>query len=370
MERQILIVAGLLAWGVMLMGWALAGGLTESTARVVTASVCWVLFAVSFVVVSATPRHHSLTKSALQAVQAVSTLLLVWQGHIAHAGVLFVVIAGQLGVAQSGRVLSVWLGGQTIAAFLLILPSRGLLPAALTMSTYLAFQLFAATAGWLAQREAQARTEVLRVHAELMATQLLLQDTTRDAERLRISRELHDTLGHHLTALSLHLEVARNTAPDNAAIEKSQQISRAMLDEVRNVVGTMRKESPLDLHKALKVMMQGLPGLKTDLAFPDEFRVADAQVAHAIFRVVQEALTNVVRHAKASSVWVRVESTSELLKVEIRDDGLGAASFQAGNGLTGLRERIEALGGTLRLEPATPEGTALRATIPLTERRT
>jgi signal transduction histidine kinase len=203
------------------------------------------------------------------------------------------------------------------------------------------------------------------VHAELVATRELFADATRTAERLRISRELHDALGHHLTALSLQLEIARNVAKDDALtpVERAHALTKELLAELRAVVGEMREEQPIELGRALVAVVSGIERPRVHLALPDELRVEPA-VAHAIFRCVQEALTNVVRHAGAQNLHVTIEADGDRLSVTARDDGHGAEAVRIGNGLTGLSERVEALGGSVAIEGRPGEGFTFRALLP------
>src|SRR4030095_14137207 len=103
--------------------------------------------------------------------------------------------------------------------------------------------------GDVAMRETRARQELARVHAELRATQGLLAESVREAERVRISREVHDTLGHHLAALSVNLEVATHLAQGKAAehVGQAHTLAKRLLADIRNVVGTLREDRAVDL---------------------------------------------------------------------------------------------------------------------------
>jgi signal transduction histidine kinase len=247
----------------------------------------------------------------------------------------------------------------------LLLPN-GARPALLAGSGYVGFQLFALGAAWLARREADARAELARVNAALTATQSLLAGSSRAAERLRISRELHDALGHHLTALSLQLEVARNTAPDNPAVRTAQDIARTMLGEVRAGVSALRSDQPIDLRTALTALAAGVPGLSVHLSVTDELCAAvDAPTALALFRCAQEALTNAARHARAKNLWIDITVVDGRARLSVRDDGRGAQSLTHGNGLRGLVERLREVGGIVDVESAPGQGVRLTASVPL-----
>ena len=138
---------------------------------------------------------------------------------------------------------------------------------------YLGFQLFALGAAVLAGREAKAREELALANAELLATREANASATRTAERLRIARDLHDSMGHRLTALRLQLEVAKNSTGDQQtqAIAASSDLSKLLLGEVREVVSAMREEAPMDLEQALSAPRRERPpteGLARDRSRP------------------------------------------------------------------------------------------------------
>jgi signal transduction histidine kinase len=221
-------------------------------------------------------------------------------------------------------------------------------------------------AAFLASTESQARADLARVNAELRATQELLADSTRLAERLQISRELHDTLGHHLTVLSLNLEHAKQVAEGRAAapIADAQAVTRLLLADVRGVVGELRDDRALDLRGALETLAAGTPEPKVHLSFGDGVEVQDPAQAHILFRCVQEAITNAVRHARARNLWIVLTPEAEGVALRIRDDGDGVPEVRPGNGLTGMRERVEETGGRLEVESQPGTGFSLTAWVP------
>lgn len=230
---------------------------------------------------------------------------------------------------------------------------------------YAGFQLFAFGASRLVVREAQARAELERVHAELLATRELFADSTRTAERLHIARELHDALGHHLTALNLQLELARNIADRQTKepVDHAHALTKELLVELRSVVSSMREDAPLDLSGALRTLASGIPHPRVHLDLESDLRV-EAALAHTIFRCVQEALTNAVRHAGAENVFLSIATKGDSVAVTVRDDGRGAAELRVGHGLSGLRERIEGMGGKIEVEAQAGVGLTLRALLP------
>jgi signal transduction histidine kinase len=212
----------------------------------------------------------------------------------------------------------------------------------------------------------RSHRELARVNAELLATQQLLAESSRLAERLHISRELHDTVGHHLTVLSLDLELAARRVGDAGAepVREAQAVAKLLLADVRDMVSTLRHHGPLDLQRALRTIVAGTGEPRIHLALPEDLELTDPSQAHAVFRCVQEAITNAVRHAGARNLWIDVGCDAERLEVLVRDDGRGAARPSPGNGLTGMRERFEDAGGGLEIASSPGQGFRLRAWLP------
>jgi len=226
-------------------------------------------------------------------------------------------------------------------------------------------------------------TERRRADEELRASRSRLQElaafleTVREAERQRIARELHDELGQSLTALRIDLNWIRaKCVGDNPA---ANERVRGALDTVEHTVDAVRRIS-----EDLRPRMLDDLGLAAALehhveqfarrsAIPctlhmdrDDYEV-DERTATAVFRAVQEALTNVARHSGANQVEVDLVGDEDTLHVEIRDNGRGIAGDGGGKtfGLLGMRERIGMLGGTIDIVSAPGGGTAVRIAVPL-----
>ena len=182
------------------------------------------------------------------------------------------------------------------------------------------------------------------------------------AERMRIARELHDVLAHSLSQINVQAGVGLHLMDKQpqqaaAALASIKEVSKTALDEVRSVLGILRSEdgadpsAPLvpepDLSRlpglAASVTAQGVAvELQNSLTAPPP-----AAVQLAIYRIVQESLTNVVRHAQATRATVSVSAADGSYRVQVADNGTGAGNRGLGRGLTGMRERAELLGGTL-----------------------
>ncbi|MEV1331406.1 sensor histidine kinase [Micromonospora costi] len=216
---------------------------------------------------------------------------------------------------------------------------------------------------YLAETEARA----------LAAAQRAEEEARRRAteERLRIARDLHDALGHHLSLINVQASAALHR-PDPArttqALTAIKQTSRQTLHELRTTLGILRQDAdtadaPGLHHLDDLVTTAGRSGLtiRTELA---ETPPLPTEVDRAAYRIVQEALTNVTRHAGATAAVVRVRPDHDGVLVEIEDDGT-ATPGAPGTGILGMSERARALGGSLTTGPGPHGGFQVRAHLPL-----
>lgn len=243
-----------------------------------------------------------------------------------------------------------------------------LLQAFLQVGLYFGYSSFTFVTSLVAKRQAEAHDELRRLNAELRATRALLAESSRANERVRISRELHDLLGHHLTALSLNLEVAahRTEGEAKAHVRQAQSLTRLLLSDVRDVVSELRKDVSIDLSEALARLVEGVPGVNVHVNLPSDIRIEGAEHAQILLRVAQEALTNAVRHGKADNLWLTFSRREDgAIEVRAEDDGAGCEVAVAGNGLTGMAERLGRFGGELMIDSAPGRGFRLRAILPV-----
>ena len=223
--------------------------------------------------------------------------------------------------------------------------------ALINVGLYTLFNLFVVFLGLTLESERKAREEASRLVTELRATQQLLASTSKRDERLRIARELHDLSGHHLAALSLQLEIARHTAGEkhDGAIERAGVIAHLLLSELRDTVSAFREHRGIDIREAVQTLTKRLPRPQVCLHIASDLRIDDVQVAETLLRSVQEALTNIVRHSQADQATISLTRRAEQVRLAISDNGGLKELPVAGNGLTGMRERIEQLRGQLAL---------------------
>jgi signal transduction histidine kinase len=218
-------------------------------------------------------------------------------------------------------------------------------------------------------------------NAELKAAQQKEKELAIAEERVRLARDIHDGLGHHLTVLSIQLQAAdklveRNPQAAAEAIRTCRAEAQAALEEVRRSVGVMR-QTPAE-SQPLKEMIAGLVhdfGEHADLQAQFEQSGDPIELSsfaqQTLYRTVQESLTNVQKHGEGvKQIVVRLEYTSEVVHLAISNDGQkpdAASAGQAGYGLKGLRERVDQLGGNFCCGPGSLSGFQVDVSIPLQE---
>ena len=202
-------------------------------------------------------------------------------------------------------------------------------------------------------------------------------ESVREDERTGIAREIHDVLGQALTALKMDLAwLARRTTGQEPLLEKLHAMSEAtdeIIQQVRRISTELRPGvlDDLGLLAAIEWQAQEFEG-RTGTLCTVESNLGDAKlprdVSTAIFRIFQEALTNVARHAEARHVGVHLDLADNVLDLEVRDDGKGITHAQAGNprslGLLGIRERARRLGGRATVAAGTEGGTVVSVRVP------
>jgi signal transduction histidine kinase len=317
-------------------------------------AVKWTVTYAAFVVAYAVmPSDGSITMTARRAwllsIQTISGLALVWLYPNFVVAFLMIVVVWQLAlllefrhaltitVAQVIALAAIQCTGETGAMSLFVASVCG------------GLQLFALCAAQLARGEITARDELARTNAELRTTQALLHESARLGERLRIARDLHDVMGHTLTTLTIHLDVAGKLTSGPAAehVAHARTAAGELLDQVRSVAA-------------------GAQGLRVLLRLPPDLAISDLARAEAIVRCVQEVITNTLRHARARELIIEMRNEDGGLIITAQDDGRGGR-FTPGNGLEGMRERFETLGGSLAISSAEGTGFTVKGVLPLAQ---
>ncbi|MEW2497240.1 HAMP domain-containing sensor histidine kinase [Streptomyces nodosus] len=194
----------------------------------------------------------------------------------------------------------------------------------------------------------------------------------QEAERRRIAQELHDEVGQSMTAILLALKRSADEAdePLRGELQQVQEITRESLDEVRRLVRRLRPGVLEDLG-----LVSALISLTTDFAthtglrvrrtFEADLPALDPETELVLYRVAQESLTNVARHADAERVEVSLGHSDSTVVLTVSDDGRGMAASYEGAGIRGMRERALQIGARLDIIPGNRTGTLIRLTVPL-----
>jgi signal transduction histidine kinase len=318
-----------------------------------------------------------------------------WPAFIVNvASVLAIAAAGLPAVVVT---LSPIVAVYTIASLVPLSPALGAMAIALVSTvtvhlfdddqhvSTLVGNLLVLTAAWLfgsfvRQRQEyverlEERTRELEQAREELATRAVAE------ERLRLARELHDVVAHSLSMIAVQSGAGAHVIderPDEArrALTAIQDASRQALDEMRRVVGVLRDDdapelAPIPGVADLEALVEQVSeaGPRVDLHSAGEPRPLPPGIDVTVYRIVQESLTNVVRHAGAGIVRVGLAYGLQDLRVEILDDGRAPRSNGRGHGLQGMRERVELLGGTFEAGPMRDGGFRVAARIPLEEDR-
>jgi signal transduction histidine kinase len=274
-------------------------------------------------------------------------------------------------IAQAWGALPFALGG--VFFYFLRFPSEGgLVVAAFAAASWLV--------AWLAGRMYGARVEEMRLRAERdLSVQLAEAQRERlevEAERSRIARELHDIIGHSVNVMVIHAGAGRRSLGDDeatarGAFETIETTGRAALGELDRVLAILRRDnSAAELSPAPGLaQLEALARTFEDAGLPVKVEVrgdrADVppSVALSAYRIVQEALTNTLKHAEARRATVGVSISSGSVELSVEDDGVGLpAPAEAGRGIAGMRERAAIHGGSLAMSTL-ERGTSVTATL-------
>ncbi len=221
-------------------------------------------------------------------------------------------------------------------------------------------------------REEKLREEVEAANLQLQAYAAQAADLATTRERNRLAREIHDGVGHYLTVVKTQLDAATALLPAQPekareTVQKAARLAGEALDDVRRSVGALHADTGrLPLPDALKELIaQGEP--MPTFAIEGAPRPLSSAIEHALFRAAQEGLTNIRKHARASSALLILDfRTPQFIRLELTDNGIGTShsTTHSGYGLIGLRERIELLGGRLETANRLNGGFALTVEVP------
>jgi signal transduction histidine kinase len=302
------------------------------------------------------------------------------------AAALLLAASGLWVLGHGGSANLVWMGFCVTAGWVAL---GSAIPVALATGAVLAIGIVVewaqdtAEPGWAAWIIGTAFTLVVCIFArrlretvvQLEEAQHLLAERSRAEERTRIAGEVHDVIGHALTVSLLHISSARlalDEDPDEArrALEESERLARSSLEEVRATVGLMRTDvpgerAPLPVAADIGRLVESFrsAGTAVDLTVTGDLTALGTARGLAAYRIIQEALTNAVRHAPGEPISVSVTVEGGTATVAVRNGGHVDASAPVGTGLLGMRDRAEGVGGRLRAG-AEQRGWLVEAVLP------
>lgn len=233
-----------------------------------------------------------------------------------------------------------------------------------SVALYGLLNVFAASVVQRFVLERKQKEYTAALNRELIATRDLLSQSAAQGERLRIARDLHDILGHHMTALILNLEVASHSA-EGAAREKVDQslaIAKMLIGDLRSTVSELRDEAAINLEESIRKLVSGIPSFDIDVDFSDAPKIEDMDTAETLLRCTQEAVTNVLRHSSADHCRIVMAGDDARYTLSVIDNGTVRQSITPGNGLTGMMERVVARGGQLDWQQSN-EGFRIQVTM-------
>lgn len=262
-------------------------------------------------------------------------------------GTLLVLVAMQLGAFMSTRAGIAWIVAQTLFLGGSIAIHWSLRPALMLAPPYFGFQVVAFAT---------------------VVSMTRLAAATREIERLRISRDLHDALGHRLTALTLNLEAAQRRlsseqiAEAKESVETARSLAGDLMTDVRDVIEAKRDDG--ELASGLERLIDSIPRPRVHLQVASQLSISDPARREVLLRAVQEIVTNAARHSDADNLWIVIDRDGGELHIRAHDDGRGGRGEAPGFGLRSMRERVEETGGTLTLGSVDGRGFEVVATIP------
>jgi signal transduction histidine kinase len=304
------------------------------------------------------------------AVTVAATDIYFWLGY-AYGPIIVSLIVAIFAAIQAGRSRATWIlaaaGYLVLVAMTLLAPPAG---------TQTGIGHLAVIPGWLGA--VVAISEIVRIRREQAAgrerARVEEQERRVSEQRLHLAQELHDILAHNISLINVQASVALHLLdeqPDQArpALTAIKAASRESLSELRTALDVLRQgddapRAPAPRLAELESLLNGVRagGLQVHFEHPRPIPTLPAAVEQAAYRIVQEALTNITRHARADSATVSVGYENGV-DIEVIDDGIGGDAV-AGTGITGMRRRAEAMGGTFEAGPEPGGGFRVAAHLP------
>ncbi|MBU1392862.1 MAG: two-component sensor histidine kinase [Gammaproteobacteria bacterium] len=381
-EESMLIAAGVLTWA--LVAWVGISQTALHTWQGMLNATLYGLYLVAFILIATDKVAHNNMRFRRLATLAMPLIVLSLLLTVNHAllPILFVIWASLLPEFFNRRQAISQLLLANLVYYALLQWHWHEQSNVFNILIYLGFQLFAYSSSQARLSERQSRLIQEQLNQQLIATRALLSQASEQQERLRISRDLHDILGHQLTALSLQLELLSHKAPEDLKpqVNQSKSLAKELLESIRAVVRAQRVQVGLDLVPPLEALMTRLPSVT--LTCKTMKPLQSAELTQALLLVLQEGISNAVRHGKANQLHLSMEDSQNALVLQLRDNGMGLTRGTArnvsakngtelngtelnGTGLDGMQERLQPFNGKvqLRANDSAP-GCQLTLTLP------
>jgi two-component system, NarL family, sensor histidine kinase DesK len=344
--------------------WALVFGITLYLLQQLPLAPPWmainglfILYGAAFITLTMDDGPCSLTSRSgkvlliVQLLSALSLMLILPARHFDYLTILTIIWVSMLPSVMSvarAMIVAVLL---VILWFSLVayLQQRNLWISALL---YGAFHLFAVLMQSATQAEQKAKQALASKHQQLLATQQLLQAASRQSERSRIARNIHDVVGHHLTALTIQLQVAGHITQGDVKtqIDKCHQLAKLLLSDVREAVCTLRQYADITLLDAVLQLATLLPAqLQLKLNIAPDIVLRDLPQAQHLICIIQEAISNSLKHSGATEFYINASVAQGSLALELYDNGKVSGHLQPGNGIKGMQERAAEAGIALSI---------------------
>jgi len=312
-------------------------------------SIAFISFYVLFyVTISTEPLKHPVKDKLLIAAQLLILLILIKFDKYDVSAILLVLVATQLAARFTRRQAMLIMVLSSSLHFLIIFDGS-VLNSFFRVVIYFMLQIFGFSAIESALREAKAKEELSAINQELVATRFMLKQSSQKQERLRISRDLHDVIGHQLTGLALNLEVASHKVPAEfkPILQQNVTLAKTLLFDVREVVKEMRQEAQFDLVEKLSALIAQLP--KCQFHLESTPIIESLSLKQQLMFCLQEAVSNAIRHGKANTFTLKAVKDKKQLTLSLVNNGSSKINAQFGSGLLGMQERLANFNGQVDL---------------------
>ena len=220
----------------------------------------------------------------------------------------------------------------------------------------------------------QLNEKLKLANIKLQKYALEVEEITISRERTKVAQELHDSLGHSLMALTMHLEFAKNicsTKPKKTeeVLAQSEKIAKESISDLRNVVTLLNSETEItDFNNSLEKLINNFDlfsNIKITFTINEDIEDLSPTIKTSLYKTIQESITNSLSHGNATEITIKITRTSENIKLIVTDNGIGCSNIIKSNGLNGIESRIKLLRGTTQYSSHNNLGFGIRVFIPI-----